>query len=287
MFRAFDSLRVFNVVAQSMSITRAATELNLTKGAVSYQIKRLEDNLGFDLFMRQHSRISLTDKGKLLLQTTQPLFAQIESEISNLKTDNSRRITIGMSTYFASRWLMPRLMKFTAIHPDISLRLQPMADLIDLASNQIDLAIRWGDGRWSDMVIEKLFSCPAKVTAGKIIARQVRDSSLKETLSSITLLHDRDDSEAWQTWYQKAGLSYAPKRTDLVISDPNVRVEAVINGQGIALNDILVDHEIQKKLLFQISPVELDDYGYYLAYPEKAMDNPALKIFRQWIIDQA
>ena len=282
-FRSFDSLRVFNVVANSMSFTTAAGELNLTKGAVSYQIRQLEQNLGFKLFNRVHGKITLTDKGKQLLQTSNLTFNQVEAEIAKLKHQDQQNITVGMSTYFASRWLMPRLMDFTATHPQISLRIQPMVDLTNLESTQVDLAIRWGNGAWSDMKIEKLFTCPAIATAGTTIARQIKRSNLKQELKSITLLHDRDDSNAWQHWHQKAGLTYNPSRTDLVILDPNVRVEAVINGQGIALNDFLVKDELQKGLLFQISPVELNDYGYYLAYRENSMANPALATFREWI----
>ncbi len=286
-FRAFDSLQIFNVVAKSLSFTIAAGELNLTKGAVSYQIKKLEQNLGFKLFNREQGGVSLTDKGKQLLQTSNLAFNQVETEVAKLKNQDQQNITVGMSTYFASRWLMPRLMDFTASHPKISLRIQPMIDLTNLESSEVDLAIRWGNGSWLDMTIEKLFSCPAIATAGKVINNRIKRSGLEAELKKITLLHDRDDSEAWRDWHGKANFEFSDNRTDLVILDPNVRVEAVINGQGIALNDFLVNNEIEKGLLFQISPVKLDNYGYYLAYRDKTMDTDALATFRDWITNQA
>jgi len=288
-FRSYDALRVFNIAAHEMSFTQTAKQLNLSKGAISYQIKCLEQDLGFQVFSRQHGKISLTNKGEKLRQVSQSSYQQIEAEISKLKNHDSadQSITIGMSTYFASRWLAPRLMNFTSAHPNISLRLQPMIDLIDLRAENIDMAIRWGNGNWPDLVIEQLFNCPAKVTAGKTLADRTTKEGLNKILKSSTLLHDRDDSMAWQDWHRKAGITYKHKRNDLVIPDPNVRVEAVINGQGLALNDSLIDNEISSGKLFQLSTIELDDYGYYLAYPKNALSNPALGTFTDWIIDQS
>ena len=103
----------------------------------------------------------------------------------------------------------------------------------------------------------------------------------------MPLLHDRDGSEAWLDWHEAAGLPYRSTRDDLVIPDPNVRVQAVIDGQGVALNDGLVATEITAGRLFQISTVELSTYGYYLAYPKGALGSPGLKAFRDWIMAEA
>ena len=283
-FRAYDTLRIFDVAARHLSLTAAAAELHLTKGAVSYQIKRLEQELGFAVFLRQHGGIVLTEKGRKLWQASQMTFQTLERTIAYLREQDHAHITIGMSTYFASRWLSPRLMLFITAHPDIGLRLQPMVNLIDLRSQSIDMAIRWGRGDWSDMRIELLFQCPAKPTAGAVIARHVERIGIAAALADLKLLHDREDSEAWLDWHRAAGLPYRPKRDDLVIPDPNVRVQAVIDGQGVALNDVLVAPELAAGRLFQISPVELVDYGYYLCYPADALANPALQAFRDWIM---
>lgn len=285
-FRAYDSLRLFDVVARHLSFTAAAAELNLTKGAVSYQISRLEQALGFPVFKRQHRGIVLTEKGKRLWHASQVAFRDLDREIAVLREEGPDRITIGMSTYFASRWLSPRLMTFTAGHPRVGLRLQPLIDLTDLRAHDIDMAIRWGRGDWTDVEIERLFACPAFPTAGAVIARRVAEEGLAAALPTIPLLHDRDDSEAWRDWHEAAGLAYRARRDDLVIPDPNVRVQAVIDGQGVALNDDLVADELASGRLSRISTVELSDYGYYLAYPRGALDKPALRAFRDWIVAQ-
>jgi DNA-binding transcriptional LysR family regulator len=288
-FRSFDHLRLFNVVARHLSFTTAATELNLTKGAVSYQIRQLEDELGFEVFSRRKRGIELTVNGQKLLFASKAAFNDLESEINHLRQQGSQHITIGMSTYFASRWLSPRLMNFMASHSEIGLRIQPLIDLTDLSVSDIDMAIRWGKGDWSDKdtATELILSCPAKPTAGPIIAEAIEAEGIESALAGQTLLHDLDGSRAWLDWYLAAGLSYPPDRDDLVIPDPNVRVQAVIDNQGIALNDSLVGPELAAALLFQISSVELNDYGYYLVYPEGRLNNPAMKAFRDWIMLEA
>ncbi len=286
-FRSYDGLRLFDVVAHNGSFTAAAVELNLSKGAVSYQIKQLEQALGFALFHRGHRGITLTDKGRTLWHASHVAFRDLDQEIARLRADAPGRITIGMSTYFASRWLSPRLMRFTASHPRIPLRLQPLTDLFDLQSMGIDLAIRWGNGAWRDMEIEPLFTCPAFPTAGKVIAQRAAEGGLAAVLTQVPLLHDRDGSTAWSDWHEVAGLPFTKREDDLVIPDPNVRVQAVIDGQGVAINDALVAAELAAGQLIQVSWSLLADYGYFLAYPPGAMTNPSLKAFCDWIREEA
>jgi len=286
-FKSYDTLRLFNVVARHLSFTRAADELNLTKGAISYQIKQLETELGFEVFTRQHRGIVLTEKGNKLWLASQVALRDLDREIASLQEATPGRITIGISTYFASRWLSPRLMTFITGHPRTGLRLQPLIDLIDLAPHGIDMAIRWGKGDWTDLEIEPLFSCPAFPTAGATIAQRVSGQGLEAALADLPLLQDRDGSSAWRDWHDAAGLRYRATRDDLVVPDPNVRVQAVIDGQGVALNDSLLAAELSAGQLFRISAVALDAYGYYLAYPKGALSNPSLSAFRDWILSEA
>jgi len=286
-FASYDALRVFDVAARCLSFTGAANELNLTKGAISYQIGKLESELGFDLFERRHRCVALTEKGRRLWHASHVAFRDLDREIALLREDTGAHITIGLTTYFASRWLSPRLMTFIADHPDIALRLQPSVDLSDLPAERIDMAIRWGRGQWSDMVIERLLSCPAFATAGAGIAARIADEGIEAVLSDVLLLHDRDGSTAWQEWHMAAGLTFNAATDTLVVPDPNVRVQAVIDGQGVALNDVLVAAELSAGTLVAISDVRLDDYGYFLAYPEHALDDPSLRAFRDWIVAEA
>lgn len=265
----------------------AADELCLTKGAVSYRIAQLEAELGFNLFDRIHRGITLTDKGERLWQAAQNAFDGLEREIDALRADSFRRVTVGLATYFASRWLSSRLMRFMEGHPEIGLRLQPLIDLIDLRGVEIDLAIRWGDGHWNDLEIEPLLSCPAFPTAAPAVRDRVERMGFASGFENTPLLIDRDGSTAWRDWHRAAGLTYHAGREGLVIPDPNVRVQAVIDGQGIALNDSLLAPELADGRLCRVTNVALQDYGYFLAYPPGALRKPEIKAFRDWIVAEA
>ena len=281
--RHYDNLRNFVVAARHESLSSAADELCLTKGALSHQIRNLEEELGFTLFERHSRGIRLSDKGRDLLATCQSAFNLIEQKANELRRTTRQALTIGMSTYFASRWLSPRLMDFIRQHPDIRLRIQPMVELFDLRQQEVDIAVRWGNGSWTDYRIQKLFDCPAWPTGNAEAMETVEKLGLETAFSGFTLLRDREDSNAWSEWYKTAGLTPMDRADTLIVPDPNVRVQAVLDGQGVALNDNLIQQEIEEKRLFRLSETELSDYGYYLAYPNEAAPNEAIELFDQWI----
>lgn len=279
----YDNLRNFVIAARHSSLASAAEELCLTKGALSHQIRNLEQDLGFALFDRHSRGVRLTPKGEDLLKACQSAFDQIERKADELSDAPEQTLTIGTTTYFASRWLSPRLMDFIRQHPDIRLRIQPMIELFDLEKQGVDLAIRWGDGRWTDCEIEKLFNCPAWPTGNAEAKEKFERYGLEAAFSGFTLLRDREDSDAWNQWYEHAGLTQTDRWDTLIVPDPNVRVQAVLDGQGVALNDELVRREIEDGDLFRLSDVELDNYGYFLAYEESNALNEAVLLFAHWI----
>ncbi|MEM7169084.1 MAG: LysR substrate-binding domain-containing protein [Pseudomonadota bacterium] len=285
-FRQFDSLRLFCLVAGHGSFSAAAQALNLTKGAISQQIKGLEETLGFALFVRRPRGITLTPKGQDLLVSAQNTFFRLEQDIARLRQDQSNSITIGLSTYLASRWLSPRLMLFMKHHTGLRLRLQPLVDLTNLQDEGVDLAIRWGRGDWNDLIIEPLFACPAFPTGSAAAGELVRQKGPDAAFAELTLLKDREGSHAWADWYAVAGLPYRERADTLTVPDPNVRVQAVIDGQGVALNDALVSAELERGQLVRLSEHQLDDYGYFLAYPPGTMDQPHLATFANWLMEQ-
>jgi DNA-binding transcriptional LysR family regulator len=285
-FRSFDSLKIFDVVSRHMSFTAAAEELHVTKSAVSYQIKSLENQLGFKVFLRTPGNLTLTEKGLKLWHISEAALKPLEDNINRMTNNRDTKITVGLTTYFASRWLSSRLMNFTSQHPEIGLRLQPTMGVKKIGDGDLDIAVRWGDGNWNDCVVEPLLPCPAFPTASGLL-EQSPHTGLTELLSATPLLHDDKNSLAWEQWHQMAGIPYIEHSQGLVIPDPNVRVQAVIDGQGLALNDNLVDGEIRSGRLKRISTIVLEDYGYFLCYKENSLDNPSLLLFKDWILEEA
>lgn len=141
--------------------------------------------------------VSLTQKGRDLWLSAQAAFNSLETRIDELRGTPRRPVTIATTTYFASRFLSPRLMMFMKAHPQIRLRLQPMIDLMDLHNEGIDLAIRWGRGEWTDVTVRRLFACPAFATDDREALALVQAEGLASAVSKLTLLADRSGSVAW------------------------------------------------------------------------------------------
>jgi LysR family glycine cleavage system transcriptional activator/LysR family transcriptional regulator of beta-lactamase len=284
-FKHYDTLRLFVEVAQHASFSDAAAELHLTKGAISYQIKTLEADLGLKVFLRSTRGVVLTNEGHQLLTATRSLFLRIEAELEDLKGHKAKSLTVGVSSYFASRWLSQRLMNFMQLHPDIQLRIQPMTQLFDLGRQGVDIAIRWGNGDWNDVEVLPFLPLPAWPVGNPDVAQVVKNVGLERAFSELTLLRDHDDSEAWSDWLSAAGLPHQTRKDTLIIPDPNVRVQAVIDGQGIALNDSLVTQEIDNGKIVRLSVVELSSYGYFLARPASGRNEGSVEVFVKWLRD--
>lgn len=283
-FQHYDNLRVFAVVAGCGSISMAADELHLTKGAVSYRMKQLEGELGFAVFVRTSRGVTLSEKGSELLSIAQGAFGNIERKIAELSHGDAHTLTIGTSTYFASRWLSPRLMDFMRQHSDIRMRMQPMVNFRDMKRDGIDLAIRWGRGDWDGVTVQKLFDCPAWPIGNRDALACVEANGMQHAMETLTLLHDKQGSLAWERWHNVAGLDHGQRADTLTIPDPNVRVQAVIDGQGIALCDDLVAREIETGDVHRLSGHQLSDYGYFLNYDEGALDDPGVAAFVSWVV---
>jgi len=271
------------MVAFKGSLTAAAVELNLTKGAISHQLRTLEEQLGFRLFDRLPRGVALTQKGEQLFHAARAAFGAMDRQIDSLREDGRRSVTLGLSTYLASRWLSPKLMGFLQAYPAIRLRVQPMIDLYDLERDGIDIAIRWGKGDWTDIATELLFGCPAFPVGAPSMLRSFSSDGLAATMARASILHDRDGSSAWADWFAVADLRLGKIATNLTIPDPNVRVQAVIDGQGIALFDLFINSEMAEGKLQRLSAHTLDDYGYYLSFPPGSMANPDVATLAHWL----
>ena len=284
---SYDMLRTFQVVAQNLSMTRAALQLNQSKGSVSYQIKTLEQQLGFALFERANARLHLTSEGRRLLQVSQVSLDQIDQEIEGLRYKEPAPLTIALQTYFLTRWLSPRLMRFTAVHPEIGLRFVPLNFIGEMESIDADISICWAKEGLIDAQHERLFACPACPTGNSYIADKVRKEGLDNVILSTPLLLDSSESTGWQDWFDLAGLDFSQSQKGLSIADSNSRVQAVIDGQGIALWDLLVSPELSSGRLHYLSDIWLYNYGYYVQAKKSNLESKAVGLFLNWLRDES
>lgn len=286
-FRSYDTLKVLDAVARHSSLTGAAGELNRSKGSVSYQIGKLEADLGFEVFTRERQRLALTGKGRRLWHASQAALAELDRTIAELRGGATSAIAVGMQSYFAARWLSPRLMRFIESHPGVGLRIEPLNDRSELPGSDVDIAIFWGNGEWTDMDAELLFRCPAAPTASPALAGKVAKMGLERAVATLPLLVDSSGDQGWRDWHSQAGLTYRPAPGSLVLPDSASRVQAVIDGQGIALWDALVEPEVQAGKLVYVSDIQLEDAGYYLVYPRGGPSRAVVSEFREWVLSEA
>ncbi|WP_170425328.1 LysR substrate-binding domain-containing protein [Ruegeria arenilitoris] len=285
-FRSYDALKTFDAVARNLSMTKAADELHQSKGSISYQVGKLEAELGFRLFERAHAKLELTEEGRRLWHVSQTALSQIDREIENLRGTASSAVTIGALTYFSSRWLSPRLTRFFEANPGISLRIEPINSVEMLRSVRVDMAILWGIGGWKDHESELLLSLPAVPTGNRAVAEQVAQLGLAEAVRQLPLLGDSSGDAGWRAWHQAAGLPYAPSRSSLTIPDSNSRVQAVVDGQGIALWDDLVAPEVEAGTLVPLTDTKLEGAGYHVVFPGEVL-SPGARSMLVWLKEQA
>lgn len=283
LFRHYNALRLFVEVARHGSFTGAARELHMTKGAISYQITTLENQLKFDLFERNPRGVTPTSKGEFLLENCRSHFFELENVIAKLKDGMSETLTVGVSTYFAARWLSPKLMNFMEQYPHIKLRIQPMTQPFGFQQQGVDISIRWGNGDWTDADILPFMTMPSWPVGNSTAMSHVKRFGLKRTLDEYRLLGDHEDSNAWSDWIAMMGYEETIREDSLIIPDPNVRVQAVIDGQGLALMDDFISDELTRNQLFRLSDATLANYGYFVALPKKDIDKINIRAFIAWL----
>src|SRR6266850_7075169 len=219
-----NALKAFEAAARSESFTRAAEELCVTQGAVSHQVKALEAALGLKLFNRERQRLVITEAGRSYLEVVRDAFDRIAAGTERLvQRQSGGALTVSTSPNFAAKWLVHRLGRFAEVHPEIDLRVSASANHIDFAREDIDLAIRHGDGSASGLHVtrlcaEELFPvCNPKLLDGRNPLRAPAD------LGRFTLLHVNDRQD-WTQWLDFAGVSGVSPARGPVLSQASMAI---------------------------------------------------------------
>jgi DNA-binding transcriptional LysR family regulator len=282
-FRSFDSLNIFRTVAERMSFTAAAEALNMSKGAVSYQIAKLEEELGLRLFERRHTHIRLTAEGERLREAAGRHLGQIETVIREIRTTAEQPLCVGAHSWFIARWLGPRLSDFTRANPDISLQVEPINTKADLQNTALDLSIFWCDPEVEDMDVEVLFKSNTRPLASPETAARVEALGLENAVREIPLLPDASGMAAWRDWHDIAGLTFAPRKNALSLPDANSRLQAVIAGNGLGMQDAFAKPEIESGQLVWLSDIAISNFAYCIVPPTTGKITPVANIFVHWM----
>jgi DNA-binding transcriptional LysR family regulator len=285
--RSLNALRVFEAVVPLLNFSRAAANLSMSQGAVSYQIKRLEDELGFKLFERRGRSVRLTEAGADFYVIASRVLSEIDDAAMRLRRRDQAELVVGVSTYFGSRWLSPRLMRFISKYPQVTLRLQAMVAQTQLTGTGVDIAVVWGSSEQLAPEYELLLRSRVTPMCGRLVAKGLSKKHFAKLLGRQTLIHDDETRDAWQRWLNHAGLSDVHGLQGPIIPDPNMRVQAVIDDQGIALFDELVSNELSNGLLLTPHPVWLDGYGYHIVIADDRSRRKDVAALLDWLRAEA
>ena len=293
---SLDALKVFEAAARHLSFTLAAEELFITKGAVSYQVRKLEESLDCALFQRSVRQVYLTRAGQQLMQTTQRLFKELDATLQQIVPgDASHDVLIGATTYVASRWLSPRIAGFSEQHPEVSILLHHAVNSEDFRLQDVDFAIRWGalEGTSRSRPLElpmPLFP----VCSPQLLERidwKFNESKLdvemlaRPPLNTIPLLCEDRVLDLWLAWYGDQSLPLENPRR--IIADANVRTQAAVDGQGWTLADAMMQRELESGLLVAPFGHVLEGYGYAIqSAPGRFVNQNAIAL-KQWLLSNA
>ena len=287
-------LQTFEVVARRRSFTLAADELCLTQSAVSRQIKALEDQLGLPLFRRLRRGIDLTPDGRRLFESVTRGLQEIAGCVAGLRSAaEPPQITVAASIAFSYFWLMPRLERFGARHPDIDLRVLATDQQVDLRDEGVEVAVLYGNGQCEGARTHLLFGERVYPVCSPAYLRDHPELRLPSDMLDQTLLHLDGGGNIWggvdwRVWLMTQGVTGQPVRRGIRLNSYPMIIQAAEAGRGVALGwSYITDAMLADgRLLCPVDKSLETREGYYIGALEKAADAPAIASFLQWIRDE-
>jgi LysR family glycine cleavage system transcriptional activator len=286
---SLNALKAFEAAARHESFTKAAHELSVTQGAVSQQVKSLEAELGVRLFARERQRLVITEAGQAYLEVVRDAFDRLVMGTERLlQRQKSGTLTITTSPNFAAKWLVHRLRRFSEAHPAIDLRISASMQHVDFTHDDIDMALRHGDGHWPGLHVtrlctEQLFPvCSPRLLTGKDALRAPAD------IRNHTLLHTNGTAD-WANWLARSEVEGVDFKHGIVFNQASMAIDAAVDGQGIALarTALAASDLISGRLVRPFAQALEVPYAFWIVCPKSAADLPKIATFRDWLLKEA
>ena len=292
---SLDLLRGFEAAARHLSITRAADELHVTQSAVSRQVAALEESVGTRLFVRGNRGLVLTEAGQTLFRAAGAALGDIARALAHISAPGRESLNVTASVSFCALWLVPRLPRFVADHPDVDVRLSATSRLLDLERDRVQVAIRFCAPRAVPPGTPLLMRAEVvPVCAPRLLRERTRPLRRVADLARHVLLHydDKDrmlPQRAWSSWLESAGLADLQSAGALHFSHLDHSIRAALDGQGVALAIRPVVRELidSGRLAVPFPTAVESDRGYYLLVDPSAAARPDVAAFAAWLQAEA
>jgi LysR family glycine cleavage system transcriptional activator len=290
-----NALRAFVVAAKHLSFSKAAAELFVTPAAVSQQVRQLEEHLGCALFRRGPRNLMLTDEGQACLPGLNAAFEGLAQALAEIDAAGARgALTVSVAPSFAAKWLVPRLERFAAAYPDISVRVSASVGLTDFEADAIDCAIRYGAGGYAGLHAEHLLDeRVVPVASPSLLEGPARLESAGD-LSHFTLLHDDSPDldpscPTWTMWLRAAGAPQIDAQRGLHFNTSSLVIEAAIAGQGVALaKERLAEGDLAAGRLVPVFAASQPlTFAYWFVCPPEKLSLAKVQAFRTWLRETA
>jgi len=291
-----NAVRAFEAAARHCSFTRAADELFVTQGAVSHQVKLLEDWFGFLLFDRHKRDLQLTRKGEEYLPAVRIMLNNLHvATRSLLDEDDERILVVSVAESFAVNWLINRLGRFAKQYPGIDVRLASQNQIDDLGNvigeegpNWVDLRIRYGRGKWPGLHVTKLFDEEVFPVCSPTLIDPDKSLNELEDLAEYVLIHD-DMQMSWESWVRSVGYSKAISTKGPKFSHSHMALQASLNGEGIVLGRsvLTLDYLKSGQLIRPLNISVPAEHSYFLLCQERMIGDAKVKAFTAWLQKEA
>lgn len=278
------TLPVLEAAARLGSFSAAADELHVTHGAVSHQIRSLEDHLGVALFVRAGRRVVLTAEGETLARAVRAALAQVSDAVEAVRpSERANRLTISTLPSFAGRWLMPRISEFLCAHPQYVVSVEASHALTNFATDGVDVAIRFGVPPWAGLYSELVADdsyfpvCSPKFRRGRL-------PTSPSQLKTLPLFHTEEGM--WARWFEVAGIGVPPKPVGVAFNDASMNLQNALDGEGVVLTrKSLVARDVAEGKLAKPFEIEVASRAsYYLVCPDGREKQKKIRDFRDWLL---
>lgn len=290
-----NALRAFETAARHMSISLAANELRVTPAAISHQIRILEDHVGLPLFTRNGRGLALTDAGSAGLRDLREGFVKLCAAMDAIDSlGEAGTLSVSVAPSFAAKWLLPRLGSFQVAHPEIDVHVAASMQLADFVKDGVDVAIRYGAGRYSDLAVTQLLTESVVPVCSPDFLRLHGPFHAPGDLVEATLLHDDSpDNDPscpnWEMWLSAAGARHIDAGRGPRFNQSSLVIEAAVLGRGVGLaKTALAARDLRHGRLVQPfkSRVKVD-FAYYIVAPRAKLNLPKVSHFIDWLRGEA